>query len=291
MRTASFLGAASNARAHHWNASAFEPEPLLADLARLGEELQPLGQRRAVARRRRAQQHLVGGEQPRPLLRRAVERQQRQRRAAVARIGRQDALVGLERALRLVQLLLGDQRDPLEQARARRHVGGAIGQRRQLIAQVAERAVLGVQRLERRVVARLRVDLAQRARRARVLGLQLLDALEDLDRRLRRAQPFVQQRAAPLEQRQLAGASFGGVRVQPLALEDLDQRRPAPLAIVQRRQPRQRVGVALADLLRQHLVVERDRLAHVVQAIAREARHLDQARPARRRVEVRQLLR
>jgi hypothetical protein len=77
--------------------------------------------------------------------------------------------------------------------------------------------VLRVQRLQRRVVARGRVDLAQRPRRSRVLGLQLLDALEDVDRRLRRAQTVVEQLAASLEQRQLARRVVLRVRVQALA--------------------------------------------------------------------------
>ena len=67
-------------------------------------------------------------------------------------------------------------------------------------------------------------------------------------------EPLVEQLAAPFEQRQLGGGI--GLRVQALAFEDLDQRRPAPLAIVERRQARQRVGVALGST-RQHLVVER----------------------------------
>ena len=209
-------------------------EPLLGDPARLGEELEPLGHPHAVARRRRAEQHLVGRQEPRPLLRRPVERHQRQRRLAVARVGRQDPLVGLERALGLIELLLRERRDPLEQARARRHVGRSIGQRGQLIAELAEGALLGVQRLERGVVARLRVDLAQRAGGAGVLGIERLDPLEDIDGGLGGGHPLVEQRPAPFEQRQLRlGVSLG---VLPLPLEDLHQRRPASLALVQRRQ-------------------------------------------------------
>ena len=232
---------------------------------------------------RRPQQHLVGRQQARPLLRVPVQRQQRQRRAAVARVGRQDALVGLERPLGLIQLLLRDQRDPLEQPRARRHVGGAIGQRRQLIAQIAERAVLGVERFERRVVARLGVDLAQRPRRARVLGLQLLDALEDLDRRLRRAQPLVAAacraaRAAPARRRRRSARrrSAAGARGSRSA--------PASAARDRKASPGPASASASRSSHRQHLVVERDRLAHVVQAIAGDARHLDQPRPPRRPV-------
>jgi hypothetical protein len=146
-RTVSFLGADSNARAHHWKASALDPRRC-SQILRASATAPAFGQR-VAAPARRPQQHLVRRQQPRPLLGVPVERQQRQRRAAVARVGRQDPLVRLERPLRLVQLLLRDQRDALEQARARRHVRGPIGQRRQLIAQIAERAVLGVQRFER----------------------------------------------------------------------------------------------------------------------------------------------
>ena len=60
----------------------FRSQPLLADAARLGVQLQTLGQAHAVAGGRRAEQHLVGGQQARPLLRVPVERHQRQGRLA-----------------------------------------------------------------------------------------------------------------------------------------------------------------------------------------------------------------
>ncbi len=261
-------------------------EPLFGDPARLGEELEPLGHPHAVARRRRAEQHLVGRQEARPLLRRPVERDQRQRRLAVARIRRQDPLVGFQRALGLIQLLLRERRHPFEQAGPRRHVGRPIGQRRQLIAQLAEGALLGVQRLEGGVVTRLRVDLAQRAGGAGVLGIERLDPLEDIDGGLGGGHPFVEQRPATFEQRQLGlGVPLG---VLPLPLQDLHQRRPASLALVQRRQPAERPLVARLD--RQHLVVEGDRLARVVEPLAREARHLPEARPPALRAAVRKLL-
>ena len=286
MRTSAFLAAASNARAHHWKASAFEPRRCSRDPARLGVELETLIAADGVAGRRGAEQNLVGRQQPGPLLRRPIQRHQRQRRLAVAGIRRQDPLVRLERPLGLIELLLRQHRHPLEEARARRHVGRAIGQGGQLVAQLAVRPLLGVERFEGAVVARLGVDLAQSAGGAPVLCVERLDSLEDLDGRLGGAHPLVEQRAAPLEQRQLRG------RVSPhvlsLALEDLHQRRPAPLALVERGQPRQRRLVARLD--GQHLVIERDRLARVVEPLARQARHLAEPRPLAGGVDVRQLL-
>ena len=231
-----------------------QSQPLLADPARLGVQLEAFGQTDPVAGGRRTEQHLVGGQQARPLLRVPIQRHQRQGRLAVAWIGRQDPLVGLERALGLVELLLGQRGHPLEQPCAGGHVGRAVGQGRQLIAQIAEGPLLGVQRLERPVVSRLRVDLAQRAGGAGVLGVQRLDAAEDLDGGGGRPQPFVEQRAAPLEQRQLGGGVPLGVG--PLAVQDLDQGRPAPLAFVERGQARQ--GVRVAGLDGQDLVVQRE---------------------------------
>jgi hypothetical protein len=174
-------------------------QALLADAARLLQKLQLLGGRRParVARGGRPHQHLVRGQKARPLLRRAVKRDQRHRRAPVVRVRRQDPLVGLQCALRLVQLLQRQQRHPFQKARPRRHVGRAIGEARQLIAQVAERPLLQVQRLKGGEVARLGVDLAQRAHGARVARLQLLDAAEDLGGGARRPQLLEQQRPLP----------------------------------------------------------------------------------------------
>ena len=47
------VGASSKARAHHWKASDFESSSLLADPARLGEELQSLLAPAQAPRRRR----------------------------------------------------------------------------------------------------------------------------------------------------------------------------------------------------------------------------------------------
>ena len=103
--------------------------------------------------------------------------------------------------------------------------------------------------------------------------LQHLDAAEDLAGGAPRAQLLVQQRPLALEQRQLDRGIAGGVLA--LAIEDLDQRRPAALALVEAGESGQRLGIALGDL--QHLVPEVDRLARLVEPLGGQLGHLGQA--------------
>ena len=87
-----------------------------------------------------------------------------------------------------------------------------------------------------------------------------------------------------MPRRSSSTSSAGGVAldVLALALEDLDERRPAPLALVERREARERVGIARRE--GEHLVPQRDGLAHVVEALAGDLRHLDERAAGARRL-------
>src|SRR6185312_2561668 len=222
----------------------------------------------------RAEDDLVGRQEARPLLARAIDRNERVRRRHVLGVDRQDALVGLGRALGRLQLVLRDLGDAHVEADLLRRLGHALGDRRQDLAQLLVLPLAAIERLELGVAPRRRVQLAQRAHRLAVRGHQAHDLLVRLHRLRRILQLLREERAHLLEQHDLR-LQVGALLVR-LPLQNLDERRPAPIALVEPGEHRQRLDVVGRVL--EHAVPDGDRLARVAEPIGGELGHLAEPR-------------
>ena len=224
-----------------------------------------------------AQQHLVGRQQARPLLRRPVQRHQRLGRAAGCS-GRRPGCARRPSARARADAASPAPGPPPAPACACAPPDPACGRPARSGCRTDPRSCparrTGAPAPRSRPPARR--SRAGRAMARAFCGCSACTRWNTSMAASGGAQLLVQQHAPALQQRQpRRPGSFCGV--QALPIEDLGQRRPAPLAIVQRHQRRQRLGVALVD--RQHQVPEVDRLLGVAQALERDARRLGQAFP------------
>ena len=244
-------------------------------------------------------------DQARPLLLLAVDRRERRGGADVRRIDREHALPHLARALERLRLVLRRDRSlrgarddlvgallrelgrALDERQPRRLRVDAIGDAEQRLDELVGLTELGVQLLEAREVAGVRVQIAQRAQRLGVRRLEIEDLLPGLRGELRRLRAIGVDRAELLEQRDRVLALAGRRHDRDLTMQDLGERASvALLALVQRgeRGERLRDRREIGRLrLAEDRVVDLDREPGIAEALGRQPRHLRLLGPAIRR--------
>ena len=188
-------------------------------------------------------------------------------------LGGENALVGLDHALTLAETVAGNVGHPLESAHAQAHVGGALGQAREHVAQIVPGVADGVERFQGVDVADLRIGLAQGTQHAWILGLGRVHAAQGLQRRAPRAQLLEQDEATLFEQGAALGATLPA-RGLGQAAQDLGQCRPALLAFVEPDQGRGGRPVGGRQL--QHLVPQANGLAQIREPLGGQDCHLGQ---------------
>ncbi len=249
-------------------------ELLLAELTDLRDLREP-----RILVRRGGELDLVHRDQPRPLLLLRVDRRQRPRGAHVRRLDGEHALPDLAGALERLHrrrilgrfgALLRELRGPFDERQPLRLGIEAIGDPEQRVDELLFLTEARVQRFEPREVARGCVELAQRAQRLRVVRFELEHALPLGSRDGRGAETIREHLAELLEQRDrflaLRRCRLAGQQRRDLAVEDLGEREVALLALVQRGEGGERLGMVVRLVRR--LALREDR----VEDLDREAR-------------------